>query len=171
MSKKVTSKNVKTTIHIWTVLISLIWKIAWPKIGERLGTPEIKAFGIGIWPITIPKIAATIIPIKIAPGTLAIIKKIVTTKPKIVIQTSGLFKEPTVTKVESLLLIKLPPWRPMKAINKPIPAEIAYLISLGMASIIISRTLNTVSKMKRIEATKTAAKAVCHFTCIPKQTV
>ena len=106
-----------------------------------------------------------------APGTLAIIKKIVTTKPKIVIQTSGLFKAPTVTKVESLLLINLPPCRPIKAINKPIPAEIAYLMSLGMASIIISRTLNTVNKMKRIEATKTAAKAVCHLTCIPKQTV
>ena len=59
----------------------------------------------------------------------------------------------------------------MKAMNKPIPAEIAYLMSAGIASIIISRTLKTVSKMKRIDATKTAAKAVCHLTCMPRQTV
>ena len=108
---------------------------------------------------------------KIAPGTRRIIKKMVTSRPKMVTQAAGSLKEPIVTKVEALLTTSLPFCRPRKAMKIPIPAEMANFKSLGMLSTISSRSLKTVIKMKMIEATKTAARAVCHFTFMPMQTV
>ena len=67
--------------------------------------------------------------------------------------------------------IKPPSCIPKKAMNKPIPEEMANFRSEGIALIIISRNLNIVIKIKMIDATKTAAKAVSHETCMPMQTV
>ena len=89
VSKKVTKRKVSTTTHICRVLISLTWKIAWPNDGAILGATETILVGKGICPVTTPKIAARIIPIKIAPGTFKIIKTTVTIRPKMVIQTAG----------------------------------------------------------------------------------
>ncbi len=127
--------------------------------------------GNGICPIRIPKIAVTIIPMKIEPGTCIAIKMTVRIKPNRVIQTAGELNLPKVTRVESLFTINLPFCRPIKAINKPIPAEIAYFKSCGIASTTFSRNLKTVIKINKIEATKTAAKAVCHLICMPTQTL
>ena len=56
---------------------------------------------------------------------------------------------------------------PIKAMNKPIPAEIAYFKSCGIESMIISRNLNTVINKKIMAATNTPANAVCHGIPIP----
>ena len=61
-----------------------------------------------------------------------------TIKPKIVTQVEP-EKLPKPTSVDLLATISPPPWRPIKAINKPIPAEIAAFRSAGMASMINSR--------------------------------
>ena len=55
--------------------------------------------------------------------------------------------------------------------KRPIPDEMANFKSAGIALMIFSRNLNIVIKIKMIEATKTAANAVSHETCIPTQTV
>ena len=55
--------------------------------------------------------------------------------------------------------------------NNPIPAEIAYFISCGMALTTNSRNLKTVIKMNKTEATRTAAKAVSQEICIPTHTL
>ena len=107
-----------------------------------------------------PKIAVTTIPIKIAPGTFIAIKMTVKVKPKSVIQTAGELNLPKVTKLESLLTMSLPFCKPMKAMNKPIPAEIAYFKSCGIASTTFARSFKTVIKMNKPDATKTAANAV-----------
>ena len=59
----------------------------------------------------------------------------------------------------------------MNAMNKPIPAEIAYFISCGIALTTISRNLKTVIKMNKIDATRTAANAVSQEMCIPTHTL
>ena len=53
----------------------------------------------------IPKMAVTIIPIKIEPGIFNAINTTVKIKPNNVIQTAGVLNFPKVTKVESLLTI------------------------------------------------------------------
>ena len=119
----------------------------------------------------IPKIAVTIIPIKIDPGTRAAIKMTVRIKPKRVNQTSGLPNEPRPTRDDELLTISLPFCKPMNAMNNPIPAEIAYLMSCGIASTTFSRNFKIVIKINRNEATRTLAKAVCQLMCIPITTL
>ena len=66
---------------------------------------------------------------KIEPGTLAAIKMTVKIKPNNVIQTAGLLNEPRPTRDDLLSTINLPFCNPIKAMNKPIPAEIAYFKS------------------------------------------
>lgn len=110
-------------------------------------------------------------PMKMAPGTFLIIKIKVTTKPKTVKRVAESENEPSPTRVDLLATINPPCCRPKNAINKPIPAEIAYFRFAGIASIIFSRNLKMVIKTKINEATNTAAKAVCQLTPIPITTV
>ena len=49
--------------------------------------------------------------------------------------------------------------RPNRAINKPIPTEIAFFILTGIESTIASRTLNNVNKIKIKPSNKTAVSA------------
>ena len=59
---------------------------------------------------------------------------------------------------------------PMKAMNRPIPAAMACLSELGIASITISRTRRKVSRKKTTPETNTAANATCHDTPRPSTT-
>src|SRR5699024_1417108 len=121
VSKKVTNKKVKTTTHICGVLISPTCLTATPKVGAKLGAPEINRAGILISPVTRPRPAVKNIPMKIAPGTFRIIKIVVTNKPKMVNQVVGGVKEPRPTTVDLFATTK-PPWcKPKKAIKRPIP--------------------------------------------------
>ena len=107
---------------------------------------------------------------KIPPGTRLINKIAVTTKPKIVNHVEPTLNEPNPTNVDSFETMTPPSFKPRKAINKPIPPEIAYFKSAGIASMIISRNLKIVIKIKIKEATNTPAKAVSQGIPIPKQT-
>ena len=49
--------------------------------------------------------------------------------------------------------------RPMKAMNRPIPAEMAVLTAAGMASKIILRRPVTVSRTNTMPSTKTSTRA------------
>ena len=106
-----------------------MWNTACPKVGAIEGGVEMNECGKGISPMQIPKMAVTIIPIKIEPGTPIAIKTTVKIKPKSVIQTAGEENLPKVTSEELLLTINLPFCKPIKAMNKPIPAEMAYFKS------------------------------------------
>ena len=107
---------------------------------------------------------------KMPPGTRRTIKIAVTTKPKIVNQVVPTENEPKPTKVDLLATIKPPSCNPRKAMNNPIPPEIAYFKSDGIASMIISRSLKIVITIKIKLATNTPAKAVCQGIFIPIQT-
>ena len=118
-----------------------------------------------------PNIAAKTIPINIEPGIFKIIKTTVNKRPNIVIHTKGFSKEPIDTKVALLPTIMPLFCNPKKAINKPIPDDIANFKSAGIELIIFSLSLSKVININKTEATKTLAKAVCHLTCIPIHTV
>jgi len=65
---------------------------------------------------------------------------------------------------------------PMKAMKKPMPAEMPILSALGMVLTTISRTRVSVSRMKIAPSMNTAARAICQVTgapliCIPNTTV
>ena len=72
-------------------------------------------------------------------------------------------KAPRVTKVASLATMMPAFLSPMKAMKKPIPAEMAKRRFFGMQRTICSRMLKTVRRMKMIPSTKTAASAACQL--------
>ena len=170
VSKKVTSRKVNTTtISCRELMLPTCVK---PTINVELmlGMPATMCAGMGINPVINPKMELATIPMKMAPGTLALIRIKVTSKPKMVSQVLPTCKEPSVTTVD-LSAATRPPWlRPIKAMNSPIPALMAIFRSRGMASTTFSRNLKAVKIMKRIEATKTPARAVCQGTFIPMTT-
>ena len=139
-------------------------------VGFKLGAAATISEGIGIKPVTRPKIVVAAIPMKMPPGTRRTSKIAVTTNPKIVNQVEPTLSDPNPTNVDSFETMIPPSLRPRKAINRPIPPEIAYFKSAGIASMIISRSLKIVIKIKIKEATNTPANAVSHGIPIPKQT-
>ena len=120
--------------------------------------------------MTNPNNVVATIPIKIPPGTRRTIRIAVTIKPKIVNQVVPTLIEPSPTKVDLFATMMPPSLNPKKAMNKPIPPEIAYFKSAGIASMIISRNLKIVIKIKIKDATKTPANAVSQRIPIPMQT-
>ena len=82
----------------------------------------------------------------------------------------GCFKSPKPTKVAGLSTITPAFLSAIKARNKPIPPPMANFNDMGMALTMASRILNMLMAMKIIPDTKTAAKAVCQGTPMPKQT-
>ena len=72
-------------------------------------------------------------------------------------------KAPSETRVAGLATMMPEFFRPMKAMKKPMPAEMAKRSVVGMQCTICSRTLKAVSKMKITPSTKTAASAVCQL--------
>ena len=151
-------------------MISFTCPNATKNVGSKLGALEIILSGIGITPVAKPTIGEIAIPIKIPPGTRRTNKIAVTTKPTMVTHVEPTFKGPKPTSVASLATIK-PPWlKPRKAINNPIPPEMANFKSAGIASIISSRNLKIVIKININEATKTPANVVCQGIPIPTET-
>ena len=94
-----------------------------------LGAEETILFGNGICLMMIPKSAVNSIPIKMEPGILDATKITVKIIPNIDTHVSGLLKDPNFTKVELLLTISFELCKPIKAMNRPIPDEMAYLRS------------------------------------------
>ena len=82
--------------------------------------------------------------------------------PKAASDDTGV-KDPSETRVAGLATMMPEFFSPMKAMKKPIPAEMAKRRVFGMQWTICSRTLKAVSKMKMMPSTKTAASAVCQL--------
>ena len=101
---------------------------ATPKVGLILGIWPTIPDGVWIWPVIIPTIAVIIIPINIEPGTFLAYKITVIIIPNIANNTGALVKWPSVTSVESFLIMIPELWSPTKVINNPIPAETAIFI-------------------------------------------
>ena len=83
-------------------------------------------------PIGIAAIVVKIIPNIKAPLTLLITSKEVISKPKIKVTTMGLIFAID-TNVAGLPIINFALAKPIKVINKPMPADIAYRNCFGMA--------------------------------------
>ena len=109
-------------------------------------------------------------PMNKAPGTLRANKTMVTIKPKTVNQTCGSDQLVMVTNDLALPTTMPPCFNPVKAMNNPIPTAMAAFKLAGIALITTSRTFKTVTSMKRREATKTPASAVCQGIPMPKTT-
>ena len=71
-------------------------------------------------------------------------------------------KSVIVTSVESEFWTSPAFCKPMKAINKPIPTDTAFLRLNGIASKIASRTFVKERIIKIIPSTNTANNAICH---------
>ena len=69
---------------------------------------------------------------------------------------------PRLTKVSGLDTMMLAFLRPMKAMNMPMPTEIARRRLMGMALRIYSLSLMTVMRMKITPSTSEMASACCH---------
>ena len=70
-------------------------------------------------------------------------------------------KSITVTSVESEFTTIPAFWKPMKAMNRPIPTETPFFSCIGMALKIASRTLVTDNTIKISPSTNTASSATC----------
>ena len=82
------------------------------------------------------------------------------TKPISASATSGFAKSPRATFVESFETMMFAFCSPMKATNRPMPAEIPFFRFAGIPLMICSRILNSDIMMKMIPSTKTAVRAM-----------
>ncbi|MBA7527956.1 hypothetical protein ES705_20138 [subsurface metagenome] len=128
------------------------------KEGGRLSSPsegrEVIRSGI---PITAP----ARIPISIAPCILNISRTPIILKPASVIQIVWSDKFPILTRVFSSAIIRPELMKPIRAINKPMPTEMACFNGRGILFTISSRMLKAVSSIKIIPSIKIAVSAVC----------
>ena len=110
------------------------------------------------------------IPINIEPFTFFLLKTAVTTKPIQVIIIAGL-KSPISINVDSFATTKPQFFKPINAMNNPIPPETANFKFFGIALTTASRTLKSDKIINIIPSTNTAVNAICQLTPIPITTV
>ena len=72
-----------------------------------------------------------------------------------------LVRTPKSTKVASFATTTPPLFNPMRAMNRPMPAPIAFLIESGMALTIAVRTLVKVRITNMMPSIRTAVRANC----------
>ena len=85
-------------------------------------------------------------------------------------RTSTDFRFPRPTSTASFFTMTPALWRPMKAMNRPIPVEMPILRDFGKPFTMVSLTLVRVSRMKRIPSMKMAARATCQEIPMPRTT-
>lgn len=115
--------------------------------------------------------AAAKIPMSRAPLTFRANNTPDTIKPKRAIQMVCSPMLPRVIMVASLFTIRPAFCIPIKAINKPIPAEMACFRFMGMALTISSRTLKAVRSKKMMPSRNTAVSANCQLCPMANTTV
>ena len=81
--------------------------------------------------------------------------------------TCGSETLPKATNVAGWATMILALRKPMKAMNRPIPAAVPYFRQSGMPFTIISRTLVSVSRRKSMPEMNTTPSAVCQGTPRP----
>ena len=157
-----TNRKVKRIIAISRE--NTLEKSNWNINGERLGT--LNKWSVlnalrSVTPKGIPMMVAASIPISSAPLTFLENNTPMITRP--MIQTSGPAEAmlPTVTRVASEPTTIPAFLKPISAIKKPIPAEIARFRLTGILLMIASRMLVPVRRIKITPSRKTAVSAVC----------
>ncbi len=110
-------------------------------------------------------------PSRMAPFTRRTINTSVSKIPTQAACTPGSAKLPRLTKVAGLPTTSFALRNPTNAINIPIPPAVACFNPSGIPFTICSRTRVTVSSTNSTPEKNTAPSAVCHGTCIPRQTV
>ena len=129
--------------------------------------------GKSITPIGIPIIAVIIIPTNKAPFTFLANNIDVITIP-IKANNPGpdtIFPRANIVPPPSGWTTIPAPSRPIRAINNPIPTDIAFFIFVGIESTIASRTLNTVNPININPSKRTAVNANWYEYPIPKTIV
>ena len=121
-------------------------------------------------PIGIPMIVVMRIPTRSPPLMWRIVKNEQITIPMIASKALPLVQSPRTTNVASLFTIIPAFCIPMNAMNRPIPAPIAFFMLIGIASTISERMFVRVRIMKMIPSMKTAVSANCQEYPIVRQT-
>ena len=93
-----------------------------------------------------PASAVAAMPIRMALPTRRAIRMAITSRPTAARMTCGSENRPKATKVAGWATMILALRKPMKAMNRPMPAAVPYFRQSGMPFTIISRTLVRVSK-------------------------
>jgi hypothetical protein len=127
-------------------------------------------WGIWVTPKGRPTTVDMRIPHRIPPFTPRASRTPVTNSPMAATIGIGLLKFPMPKNVAGSAMENSALLKPIKAMNRPIPAPIAFLRVLGTASIIASLTLVNVSTTNTTPEIKTAPKAVSHGIPIPSTT-
>lgn len=155
---------------MWIKYISDIF-IATPKVGAIDGGIDITEVGKSINPNIIPTITVKAIPKNIAICEPLTINIDIATKPNTESKTVGFVKSPSATNVDELATTIPAFFKPIKAINKPIPELTANFKFVGIA--LITNSLNPVADIIKniIPDANTPDNAVCHGISIPMQTL
>ncbi len=110
-------------------------------------------------------------PMRMLPRTFAAMRMAVIIRPSIARKTGGETRLPKATVVAGLAVMIPPLMKPIRAINKPIPAATAFFKELGIA-LSIQSTIPVTAKMKKtIPEMTTAPKAACQDAPRPRTTV
>ena len=166
------NRKVKTTTSISQE--RMLWNSNLQKIGDTLSgrdtslmapaslrTSCVTASPVAGSLITRPMSVVTMMPMRMPPRTLSITRPAVIIRPIMPTSAGPWVMSPRVTSVASELTMMPAFCRPMKAMNRPIPAPMAFLSVPGMASSSQVRTLVTVRMMKRMPSSSTAVRANC----------
>ena len=163
-----TKRNVNTTTII--SLVNILCHSNCQKIGSIEGG-VLKIPSNLVIPIGIPINVVIRIPNSNAPLTPLTRRREVTTKPIIPSKAGPEVIFPMLISVASLFTMIPAFCSPMKEMNRPIPAPMAFFSVTGIASTIFSRRFVTVSNMKIIPSINTAVRANCHEYPIVRHTV
>ena len=107
-----------------------------------------------------PAAVTATMPMTMAPVTRRAMRALMRKTPATASRAAGCPRSPKVTKVEGEAATRPQFFMPMKAMKVPMPTTMAYLRSMGTASMIIWRRRVTVSSRKITPEMKTAPRPV-----------
>ena len=170
MNRKVKTTASMSQLRIW--LHSNFMKMGATLSGAEM-TPEnfVRAVPEAGSLMNRPMIAVTRMPIRMLPLTFRMTRAPVMTIPMMPSRAAPWVMSPRETRVESLFAMIPAFCRPMKAMNRPIPAPMACLSESGIAFRIQERTFVSVRMMNRRPSRNTAVRANCQECPIVRQTV
>ena len=168
LSNRSTNMKEKMFAHNETFRAPMISSLK--AIGAMLGGMETMPAGKGDSLKIMPSRVVTRMPIRMDPLTLRISRMTMRRSPNSPRRTV-LFMVPSPTRTASFLTMSPRPCMPIKAMNKPMPTEVAILREGGMALTIFSRIPRNVRIRKMTPETKTTPSASCHATPCPRTRV
>ena len=163
-SEPIVSNMSRNSIVATTIIISghrILFHSNWQNVLETDGGRETNPRHC-VMPKGMPAMVVTNMPISSAHGTFLTIRGTVMSKPHRASKALPLVMSPRLMSVAGSETIMPAFCIPIRAMNSPIPAPMAFLIEAGMASTIQERMLVSVSITNRIPSISTAVRANCH---------